>query len=104
MAELADLIGVSRGMIHAYRNQGVTRPRTVEQVRRVMALWLRDEKDNPYEGYTDDDLVREVSRRLARIRTEIEHVMDSDSNDLEPDSHGDGNGRYTGAGGPPEDR
>lgn len=72
MLELADLIGVSRSMVHGYRKHGVTRPRTVEHVRRVMGLWLRDERGNVLDGYSDDELLAELGRRLRAQREEID--------------------------------
>lgn len=66
MQELADVVGVSRSMIHEYRKYGVTRPRTVEHVRRVMGMWLRDERGNVLEGYSDSELLQELERRRTR--------------------------------------
>lgn len=106
MQELGALIGVSRAQVYNYLSNGVTSPpRTVEQVRRTMGIWLRDADGNPFDRYNDEDLVREVRRRLARISDMLEQSsphFDSEQID-DADGPGDGDGRYTGTLEPPTD-
>lgn len=108
MVQVARLLEVDRSHVYNYRDGGVSKPARVEHVRRLMGPWLDDENGDPYEPFTDQQLLEELGRRIARLRTSLEQSETADGAErtIGPDvsARGDGLGRYQGTGrGPSED-
>lgn len=67
-SQVANLLGVHRTQVYNYLQAGVSNQRRIEVVRRVLGLWLRDEAENPFDGFSDQQLVQELQRRLDERR------------------------------------
>lgn len=104
---VAKLLGLSRDRIYSYMRDGVTKANRAEQVRHLMGLWLT--AADPYGPFSDDQLLREIQKRLAELRARTpadneQLVGDSGPGNADIPKGRDGINRIKGTGGPPREQ